>query len=84
MSRKVEVRYSVEYAVTIEFDDDESLQDAVNNIDIPEGPLEGIGCSKYVSDTFEPQSVIEANTGKDLMEEYEGTDDTDDLDEPED
>lgn len=51
---RVKVRYTVELEAEIEVAEDDSLSDAVCDIDIPEG---GADNSKYIPDTFEVASV---------------------------
>lgn len=79
MSRKVDVKYQVEYTVTIEVEDDEVLSDAVSDIDIPESALQGPGSSAYVSGSFEALSVSNAETGENLFDEYQDDEDEDGL-----
>ena len=47
---KVKVSYSVSYIAEVEVDELSNLEDAISNIDIPEG---GNNNSRYIRDTFE-------------------------------
>lgn len=51
---KMKVKFTVSYETVIEIDDQEDLEDAISDIDIPEG--ENV---KYVEDSFEVESQEE-------------------------
>jgi hypothetical protein len=51
---KVRVSYTVSYIAEVEVDGLCDLQDAISDIDIPEG---GINKSRYISDSFEPMKL---------------------------
>ena len=58
MARQLKVRYTATFEATITVEDDESVQDAVDDINIPEDNV-----SKYVEQTFDIDSVKDAATG---------------------
>lgn len=56
MSKTYHVSYTVQYLCTVEAEDDDALQDAVSNIDIPEGGANG---SAYLAGSFEAHEIHE-------------------------
>ena len=66
MKRRIEVKYQVEFAVTIEVEEGDSIPDAISGIDVPESPLNGVDCSKYVSGTYEVLSAVDAVSGENV------------------
>ena len=58
MARQLEVLFSVQFSSTITVEDNESISDAVINLNIPEDDD-----TKYVIDTFEVNSVTDVATG---------------------
>lgn len=62
MSKKYTVTYQVQYNCTVQVDDDETLDDVLSNIHIPEGgsnfPMDRQG-SMYVEDSLKVLSVYD-------------------------
>ena len=57
-TREITVKYKVEFSATFELDKDDCVDDAISNIDIPEG---GKHKSQYQEDSFEVTSIEKRN-----------------------
>jgi len=77
-TRRLKVRFTVEYEALVCVGEDDNITDAVSDIDIPERP----GC-EYVAGTFEVERVFEEESGKAVewqRDEEDELDDNDDID----